>query len=45
VEAINAVSQDFERILVITHINELKDLFPARIEVSKGPAGSTWRLV
>jgi exonuclease SbcC len=45
VEAINAVSPDFERILVITHIQELKDLFPAQIEVTKGPDGSAWRLV
>ena len=41
VEAINAVSNDFERIIVITHIQELKDLFPQQIEVTKGPAGST----
>lgn len=45
VEAINAVSHDFERILVVTHIQELKDLFPTQIEVTKGSAGSTWRLV
>jgi exonuclease SbcC len=45
VEAINAVSTDFERILVITHIQELKDLFPTQIEVTKGPSGSTWALV
>ena len=40
VEAINAVKGDFARILVITHIDELKDAFPARIEVEKRPAGS-----
>lgn len=45
VEAINAVSPDFERILVITHIQELKDLFPNQIEVTKGPTGSTWTVV
>lgn len=40
VEAIHAVQDDFDRILVVTHIDELKDAFPARIEVTKTPAGS-----
>jgi|SRR5579859_1530645 len=40
VEAINAAQNDFQRILVVTHIDELKDLFPARIEITKGPDGS-----
>ena len=35
VEAINSIQHDFERIIVITHIEELKDLFPARIDVVK----------
>lgn len=40
VEAINAIQDDFEKIIVITHIDELKDAFPARIEVWKTPDGS-----
>lgn len=40
VEAINVIRDDFERILVITHIGELQDAFPRRIQVQKGPAGS-----
>ncbi len=40
VEAINAAQRDFERILVVTHIDELKDLFPTRIEITKSPRGS-----
>ena len=40
VEAINSVADDFARILVITHIEELKDAFPVRIEVTKTPSGS-----
>ena len=40
VEAINAIQDDFERILVVTHIDELKDAFPARIEITKTPHGS-----
>lgn len=40
VQAITSIQHDFERILVITHIDELKDLFPARIEVEKTADGS-----
>ncbi|MDY6846641.1 MAG: SMC family ATPase, partial [Chloroflexota bacterium] len=40
VEAINLVRDDFEKILVITHLEELKDVFPNRIEVEKTPQGS-----
>ncbi len=41
VEAINAVQDDFARVLVVTHISELRDAFAARIEVTKTPQGST----
>ncbi|MFU8772062.1 MAG: SbcC/MukB-like Walker B domain-containing protein, partial [Anaerolineales bacterium] len=40
IEAINMVREDFAKILVITHIDELKDAFPVRIEVEKTPRGS-----
>lgn len=40
VQAINLASKDFEKILVITHLEELKDFFPNRIEVEKTDAGS-----
>jgi exonuclease SbcC len=40
VEAINSIQEDFARILVITHIEELKDAFPVRIEVTKTAEGS-----
>jgi exonuclease SbcC len=45
VEAIRAIEPDFERIVVITHIDELKDAFPARIEVTKTARGSQARIV
>jgi exonuclease SbcC len=45
IEAIQSISNDFERIFVITHIEALKDAFPARIEVVKTPAGSKARIV
>jgi len=41
VEAINSIQDDFEKIIVITHLDELKDLFPVRIEVTKTAEGST----
>jgi exonuclease SbcC len=40
VECINAIQQDFEKVLVITHIEELKDAFQERVEVSKDDRGS-----
>jgi exonuclease SbcC len=40
VEAINAIASDFEKIMVITHIDELKDLFDVRLDVVKGRDGS-----
>ena len=40
IEAINSVADDFEKIIAITHIDELKDAFPTRIDVVKGPDGS-----
>ena len=44
VEAINLVRRDFAKILVITHIDELKDVFPTRIEVEKTDKGSAVRV-
>ncbi|MEM1041966.1 MAG: SMC family ATPase [Bacteroidota bacterium] len=37
VEAIQAIREDFDKILVITHLDELKEAFPVRIEVKKDP--------
>ena len=45
IEAINAVKNDFAKILVITHLDELKDAFPNRVEVEKGEMGSEVRVV
>ena len=43
-DAIGAISDDFEKIIVITHLDDLKEMFPARIEVSKGANGSTFQV-
>jgi exonuclease SbcC len=40
VEAINSIGDDFEKVIVITHLAELKDDFPACIEVTKTATGS-----
>ena len=40
VEAINMIADDFKKILVITHVEELKDAFSTRIQVEKTPRGS-----
>ena len=44
IEAITSVQDDFRRIIVITHIDELKERFPAQIAITKTPAGSRWEL-
>lgn len=45
IEAINLVRNDFAKILVITHLEELKDAFPNRIEIEKTDRGSTITMV
>ena len=42
VAAITSIQDDFDRILVITHIDDLKESFPARLEVRKTPEGSEY---
>ena len=43
-EVIQAIEDRFERILVITHMDDIKEAFPVRIEVTRGPNGSTFSL-
>ena len=45
IEAINLVRPEFKCVLVITHLEEMKDAFPARIEVEKTPRGSRVHVV
>jgi exonuclease SbcC len=45
IEAINLVRADFAKVLVITHIDELKDAFPNRIDVEKTERGSTVQVI
>jgi len=40
-EAITSIQDDFEKIIIITHIEELRDAFPTRIDVIKTAEGST----
>ena len=40
-EAINSIQDDFDKIIVITHIEELRDAFPTRIDIIKTAEGST----
>ena len=44
-EAIQSIQDEFEKIIVITHIDQMKEAFPVRIEVSKGERGSTFSIV
>ncbi len=45
IEAIRLIEDDFTRVFIITHIDELKDAFPSRIEVFKTARGSVARVV
>jgi len=46
IQAIQAIQNDFDKILVITHLPMLKDAFPVRIEVWKDPViGSQFELI
>ena len=45
IEILDAIKDDFEKIVIITHLEELKEEFPVRIEVQKGPTGSTFEVV
>ena len=40
-EAIISIQDDFEKILVVTHIEEFRDAFPTRIDIVKTAEGST----
>ena len=41
-DVISAIGDDFEKVLVITHLEDLKEAFPVRIEVQKDESGSTF---
>ncbi len=40
-EAITSIQDDFDKILVVTHIEDFRDAFPTRIDVIKTAQGST----
>jgi exonuclease SbcC len=40
VEAITAIQEDFDMILVVTHIDDLRDSFPVHLQVNKTADGS-----
>jgi exonuclease SbcC len=44
-EAIQSIQDDFEKIIVITHIDQLKEAFPVRIEVTKSEKGSIFSVL
>ena len=46
IEAIQTVQDDFDKIVVITHLSRLKEAFPVRIEVEKDPVeGSKFEMI
>jgi exonuclease SbcC len=45
VEAISAIRNDFDLILIVTHIDDLRDAFPVHIEVRKTRDGAMIQIV
>ena len=43
-DVIKAIEDRFQRILVITHMDEIKEAFPVRIEVTRNLEGSTFSM-
>ena len=43
-DTIYSIQDDFDRIIVITHIDELKEAFPVRIQVTKTEQGSVFSI-
>ncbi|MEE8518344.1 MAG: SMC family ATPase [Dehalococcoidia bacterium] len=43
-DVIKAIEDRFQRILVITHLDEIKEAFPVRIEVTRDAAGSSFSM-
>ncbi len=41
-DVVSAIQDDFEKIIVISHLDEIREAFPVRIEVLKEDAGSTF---
>ncbi|MFK7847402.1 MAG: SbcC/MukB-like Walker B domain-containing protein [Rhodothermales bacterium] len=46
IEALQVIQEDFDKIIVITHLERLKEAFPVRIEVEKHPVdGSRFTMI
>jgi exonuclease SbcC len=45
IEAINLIKDDYQKILVITHVEEIQDMFSDRLLVEKTPNGSRVQLL
>lgn len=45
IEAVNTLAADFDKVLCISHIDEIKEAFPQQITVRKTPSGSIAEVV
>jgi len=46
IECITTISEDFQKVLVVTHLDVIKNAFPTRIEVTKEPdTGSRYQVL
>ena len=44
VDVLTSIEDDFDKVFVITHLEDLKELFPSRVEVIKTESGSTFSI-
>ncbi|MBI2871853.1 MAG: SMC family ATPase [Chloroflexi bacterium] len=44
-DVVRSIQEDFQRVIVITHLEDIKEAFPVRIEVTKTEEGSTFTMV
>jgi exonuclease SbcC len=46
IQAIQTISKDFDKLLVVTHLPEIRNAFPVQIEVTKHPdLGSRFEII
>lgn len=45
IEALRSIEADFGTIVVITHLSEIRDMFPTRVDIAKTDRGSTITVV
>ena len=40
-DALHKIQDDFEKIIIVSHLNSMKDQFPVHFMIDKGPQGTS----